>query len=88
MITSICKETLRSSEWLMLFNEKKCTVLHVGNSNAEYEYSIKSHTIEKVNIEKDLGVTISSDLKALSQCNYACSKANKMLRLIKRMIKS
>ena len=72
----------------MLFNEKKCKVLHVGISNTKFAYSIKSLTIEKVEIEKDLGVMISSDLKTLSQCNYACSKANKMLGLVKRAIKS
>ena len=61
---------------------------HVGNTNTQFAYSIKSHTFEKVEIEKDLGGTISRDLKALNQCNYACSKANKMLGLIKRTIKS
>ena len=32
----------------------------------------------------DLGITISSDLKSSNQCIQACSKANKMLGMIKK----
>ena len=44
--------------------------------------------LEEVTSEKDLGVTISSDLKASQQCIQACNKANKMLGLIRRTISS
>ena len=70
----------------MLFKKKKCKVLHVVKSNAQFTYSIKNHIIEKVKIEKDMGVMISRDMKVLSQCNYACSKANRMFGFIKRTI--
>ena len=35
-----------------------------------------------------MGVYLSKDMKVLSQINYAYSKANKMLGLIKRTIKN
>ena len=34
--------------------------------------------------EKDLGVTISADMKVLEQCGIAASKSNKILGLIRR----
>ena len=37
-----------------------------------------------VDMEKDLGVVISNDLKVWRQCRVACSKASKMLGLINR----
>jgi len=63
----------------MLFNEKKCEVMHVGKSNNQYADLIKNHIIDSVETEKDLGVIISRDIKVLTQCNQACSKANNMV---------
>ena len=40
--------------------------------------------LEYCDIERDLGVIMSTDLKVESQCNEACLKANRMLGLIKR----
>ena len=34
--------------------------------------------------ERDLGVRITSDLKATAQCTYVCSKANRVLGMIRR----
>ena len=77
-----------SLEWLMFFNEKKCKVMHIGKSNRQFMYTMKGYTIDTVDLEKDLGVYLSKDMKVLSQINYAYSKANKMLGLIKRTIKN
>ena len=35
-------------------------------------------------LEKDLGVTISADMKVPEQCGIAASKGNKILGLIRR----
>ena len=43
-------------------------------------------TLDTVDSEKDVGVMISSDLKSSNQCTQACSKANKMLGMLKRTI--
>ena len=77
-----------SLEWLMFFNEKKCKVMHIGESNRQFTYAMKGYTIDTVDLEKDLGVYLSKDMKVLSQINHAYSKANKMLGLIKRTIKN
>jgi len=48
---------------------------------------MNSQTLNEVAEHKDLGITISSDLKVANHCQHACSKANRMLGLIKRTIK-
>jgi len=42
--------------------------------------------LDTVNSEKDLGVMITSDFKSSNQYIQACSKASKMLGMIKRTI--
>jgi len=42
--------------------------------------------LDAVDNEKDFGVMISSDLKSSNQYIHACSKASKMLGMIKRTI--
>jgi len=60
-------------------------VIHMGKSSSQHAYSINNHIIDSV--ERDLGVIISKDMRVLTQCNQACSKAKRMLGLIKRTIK-
>ena len=43
-------------------------------------------SLEKVRVERDLGVLISDDLKVSSQCAQAYAKANRILGLVKRAI--
>ena len=52
-----------SVEWQMQFNVKKCKAIHIGKKNIEYEYSMNGVVLEVVEVEKDLGVLISHDLK-------------------------
>jgi len=42
--------------------------------------------LEVVEEEKDLGVLIANDLKALQQCTAACNKANRVLGMMNRTI--
>jgi len=45
-------------------------------------------TLEVLALEKDLGITISKDLKVSQQCKQAYSKASLMLGVINRSINS
>jgi len=45
-----------------------------------------SHGLKSVEVEKDLGIMIISDLKCSRQCEYACSKANRVIGMIRRTI--
>ena len=75
-----------AEEWQMAFNIKKCKVMHVGKNVHAYEYKMLAHCLEEVQVEKDLGVLISADLKVSPQCISACAKANKVLGMINRAI--
>jgi len=77
-----------ADEWQMKFNVSKCMVMHTGLSNNNYLYSMNGQTLNEVAERKDLGIMISSDLKVANHCQHACSKANRMLGLIKRTIVS
>ena len=75
-----------SREWQMEFNVDKCKVMHIGRTNKNFEYYMDSKELEAVHEEKDLGVLITSDLKASGQCIQACNKANRVLGMIHRSI--
>jgi len=70
----------------MMFNVGKCKVMHFGRSNPGNIYSMKNQVLEHTNLEKDLGVVITSDFKSSQQCTQAYTKANKILGTIKRTI--
>jgi len=72
----------------MEFNIAKCKTMHIGSGNIEYNYSMKGRRLNAVTTEKDLGVIISSNLKAAEHCydrGIAYCKANRMLGLLKRI---
>ena len=73
-----------SSQWLLKFNPDKCTTMHLGHRNPKYEYSIDNKNLKETNLEKDLGVHISSDLKPEKHISLIVAKANRMVGLIKR----
>ena len=50
-------------EWQMLFNMENCKVMHFGRRNAGYNYQLDSESLDEVSEEKDLGVTITCDLR-------------------------
>ena len=78
-----------SEKWQMLFNFGKCKCLHTGHGKLDVNYkmgdTVLGATILK---EKDLGVTISADMKVSEQCGIAASKGNQILGLIRRNITS
>jgi len=48
-------------------------------------YTMRSNELQTVQVEKDLGVMISSDLKCSQQCRYAYTKASRVMGSIRRM---
>lgn len=75
---------LWNEQWDMKFNENKCKVMHIGKNNSNYNYMLKNKTMDITIKEKDLGITISNDLKFSDQCNIAYNKANKILGMVSR----
>ena len=75
-----------SKDWLMKFNADKCRVLHFGNGNNKFDYSIEGQLLDNANTVKDLGVEVSADLKSSAQCVRAYNKASRALGMIHRTV--
>ena len=75
-----------SEKWQMLFNFGKCKCLHIGHRNLNVNYKMGDTVLGTTVKEKDLGVTISADMKVSEQCGIAASKGNQILGLIRRNI--
>ena len=78
----------RTRKWQLRFSDEKCKVMHLGQHNHHYDYTItsggKDTTLGETTNERDLGVQIDRDLKFYQQVEMVANKANKMLGLIRR----
>ena len=57
-----------------MFNFGKCKCLHTGHRNLGVNYKMGNTGLGTTVKEKDLGVTISADMKVSVQCGTAASK--------------
>ena len=73
-----------SEVWQMPFNTTKCTVMHLGCHNTHHAYTMDGSPITQVDLQRDLGVLISSDLKWDHQVDECYKRANKVLGMISR----
>ena len=70
--------------WGMQFNADKCKVMHVGRSNPKLPYVMAGKQMKVTEVEKDLGVLISNDMKPRQHCAKAAKAANATLGQIAR----
>jgi ribonucleases P/MRP protein subunit RPP40 len=77
-----------SEKWQMKFNYEKCSVIHMGNKNEKYDYTIGDKSIKSTSEEKDLGIIVCESGKWSEQCRQAVKKANTVLGMINRTIKN
>jgi hypothetical protein len=79
------------SEWSVAnalhFNPSKCVTMHFGRNNPSFDYSLSSNTLVTCTHMKDLGVTISCDLKWSEHCRLVATRANQVLGMVRRNIK-
>ena len=73
-----------SEKQQMSLNFGKCKCLYTGHRNMDINYNMDDIVLGTTIKEKDLGVTISADMKVSEQCGIAASKGNKILWLIRR----
>ena len=68
------------------FNARKCTVLSVTRKRNPIvaEYVINGRPLQHVSQQKDLGMTVSSDLTWSYHIHEQITKANRMLGMLKR----
>ena len=75
-----------SVKWQMLFSFRKCKCLHTGHGNEDAQYAMGDTVLNTTVKEKDLGLTISADMKVSEQCGIAAAKGNQIIGLIRRNI--
>ena len=46
-----------------MFNVDKCKVMHTGNRNPGYTYTMNNQTLSQIDEEKDIGVTMHANFK-------------------------
>ena len=73
-----------SNKWLLAFNEDKCSTMHIGYLNQKVDYKLNDKILKKTDLEKDLGVYISDDLKPSRHVSVVAAKANKIVGLMKK----
>ncbi|KAH7712870.1 RNA-directed DNA polymerase from mobile element jockey-like protein [Aphelenchoides avenae] len=66
----------------------KCNVLHLGTNNRKQAYYMDRKQIAEEECVRDLGITISRDLRSKTHVAKLVSKANSRLFLFMRLIKS
>jgi len=59
------------------FGKYKCP--HTGHGSADVQYTIDGTVLSSIVKEKDLGLTISADMKISQPCGIATSNGNPML---------
>ena len=60
--------------------------MHLGRRKPNYEYVMGNQELDDADIENDLRIVITSDLKAPQLCSQVHAKANKTLGMINRII--
>ena len=92
----IIQEDLRNlenweQEWEMYFHPSKCNILPISktrNNLDTTEYHLHNERLETVTSAKYLGVTLQSDMKFDQHIDIICNKANRMLGLLRRNLRS
>jgi len=82
---------LWSNTWQLKFNADKCKLMHIGHSCGTKYYMEEGSTrkelekeLELVQEERDLGVTITADLKSSSQCTKSGATARRVIVMVRR----
>jgi hypothetical protein len=78
------KMTAWAEEWGMAFNISKCKVMHLGPKNPCHTYTMSGTALSTTTEERDIGVTVSSNLRPGAQCAKAARKASAVLGQISR----
>ena len=72
-----------SRDCLLNFSKEKCLALCI-RTPYNYPYSIEGHYLTHVKDQKDLGITISEDLKPSKHIQAIMRKASQRIGMIKR----
>ena len=73
-----------SQDWQLLFNVGKCKIMHFRAKNKNlFKYTMNSQEMEEVDMEKDVRVLVTANMKPSQQHSAAADKANCVLGQLK-----
>jgi len=70
----------------MAFNVEKSRIMHFGSKNGNFWYQFGGNWLESSELERDLGVLVSVDLKAHRQSFEVRNRANRILGAIRKNV--
>jgi hypothetical protein len=73
-----------AKRWGMEFNVKKCKVMHIGFNNPAQCYSMDNQQLGVTEEERDIGVSMTRNLKPSAQCAKAAKTAQTVLSQVSR----
>ena len=73
-----------NEEWLLQPSKEKCEVLHVGNKRDGEPYIMDEYVLKEVSKVRDLGVTITSNLKSSDQVSKSIENSSRVLGMIRQ----
>ena len=68
-----------SQEWDLKFNASKCSILYLGHASSRYSYKLDNMIIQSKNIESNLGIMFSCNLKFNEHIDSIVLETNKQL---------
>jgi len=73
-----------AENWSMSFNLAKCKIMHVGLHNPGFDYYMNGTMISSTEEERDIGITVTKNLKPSAQCSKAAGRAAAVLGQLRR----
>ena len=68
----------------MNFNVDKCSVMHIGRNNMQGNYNMYNQQLPTTDQQRDLGISITKDLKWQKETEKSYKMANRVLGFIAR----
>jgi hypothetical protein len=68
----------------MSFNTDKCKIMHVGLHNQNFEYTMRGTRICTTEEERDIGISVTKNLKPSAHCSKAAGRATAVLGQLKK----
>jgi hypothetical protein len=73
-----------SIRWKMPVNPSKCSVLPIGSTTLSHSYTLGGNLLTVSEVERDLGILVSSNLKSTDDTRRKVAAATRMLCAIRR----